>query len=84
LFVGDALGRAGGHLRVQRGRRLRLSPLSRYLGVLELVLGVARAAARLLHIDSDHRDDRVVRDPALARTVVIQNVTKPKLTLLLH
>jgi hypothetical protein len=50
--------------------------------VFVIVLGVARRAARLLHVRPNHRDDGVVRQPALARTVIIQNVTKPKLALL--
>src|SRR5204863_7894333 len=46
------------------------------------VVRVTRRAARLLHLIVDHRDDRMVGDAALPRTVVVQNVTKPKPALL--
>src|SRR5690349_10614726 len=72
----------GERLRIQHRRRVRFLTLTRYLGVLVFVLGVARGAARALHVVSDHRDDGVVRQPPLARTVIVQNVTKPKLALL--
>jgi hypothetical protein len=42
----------------------------------------ARRASRLLDVVAHHRDDRMVRHAALARTVVVENVTKPKLALL--
>src|SRR5205085_821359 len=63
-------------------RRIRFLPLPRYLRVLVSVLGVARRAARLLHVGPDHRDDRVVGESPLTRTIIVQNVTKPKLALL--
>jgi hypothetical protein len=46
------------------------------------MLGVARRAAGQSYVVSDHRHDRMVCEAALARAVVIENVTKPKLTLL--
>jgi hypothetical protein len=42
----------------------------------------ARRAARLLDGVADHRHDGVIGEPALARAVVVKNVTKPKLALL--
>lgn len=47
-----------------------------------LVLPVASAAPRLLHVVLHDCHDHVVRDAALARTVVIQNVTEPRPALL--
>ena len=45
----------------RRARRaFGLPALPGHLGVLVLVLGVARRAARLLHVVADHRDDGVV------------------------
>ena len=78
----DALGRARRNLRVQRAGRIGLLPLARNLGVLVFVLGVAGRTPRLLHIGADHRNDCVVRHAAFARTIIVQNVTKPKLALL--
>jgi hypothetical protein len=46
------------------------------------VLRVARRATRLLDLLADHGDDGVVGDTALARAIVVQDVTKPKLALL--
>jgi hypothetical protein len=43
---------------------------------------IARRAPRLFHLIVDHRDDRMVGDAALTRTVVVQNVTEPKPALL--
>jgi hypothetical protein len=48
------------------------------------MFGFARCATRQSHFVTHHRDYRVIRETALPWTVVIQNVTKPKLTLLLH
>src|SRR6185503_3759168 len=50
--------------------------------LLVLMDRVTRRAARLLHLVVDHRDDRMVGDAALTRTVVVQNVTEPKPALL--
>jgi hypothetical protein len=46
------------------------------------VLGIARRTARLLHVWSDHRDDGVIGDAPLSRTIIVQDVTEPKLALL--
>jgi hypothetical protein len=48
-----------------------LASRCRHLGVLVLVLGVTRGATRLLHVVFDHRDNRMIGDAALARTVVV-------------
>ena len=58
-----------------------LVPARRLAGLVD-VLGVARRAARLLHLIVNHRHDRVVGDAALTRAVVVQNVTEPKPALL--
>src|SRR6185503_3265493 len=50
--------------------------------LLVFMVRVTRRAARLLHLVVDHRDDRMVGDAALTRTVVVQNVTEPKPALL--
>jgi hypothetical protein len=52
------------------------------LCLLVLVLGIARRAPRPPNIVLDHRDDNMIRDTALARTIVVQNVTEPKPALL--
>lgn len=54
----------------------------RNLGLFVLVVCAAGAAASLPHLVFNHRDDHVVRDAALARTVVVENVTEPKPALL--
>src|SRR4051812_19147485 len=79
--MADALGGAGSHLRVQRRRRIGLFPLPRHLRVLVIVIGVARGAARVLHLVSNHRHDDVIGDPSFAWAVIVENVTKPKLAL---
>jgi hypothetical protein len=48
-----------------------LAPRDRNLGVLVLMLGVTGGAACLLHLVVDHRDDRMIGDTALARTVIV-------------
>jgi hypothetical protein len=35
------------------------------------MLGVTRGAASLLHLVFDHRDNRMIGDAALARTVIV-------------
>ena len=56
----------------RRRRRDRFLPSWRWnLGVLVLVLGVARGAACPLHLVFNHRDDRMVSDATLARTVIV-------------
>jgi hypothetical protein len=59
-----------------------LAPLRRHFRVLVLVIGLARRAPRLLHLVVNHGDDSVVGDAALARTVVVQDVTEPNPALL--
>jgi hypothetical protein len=43
------------------------------------VLGVARGAPDLADVVADERHNRVVAQPPLARTVVIDEITNPKL-----
>jgi hypothetical protein len=81
LFVDDLLGRDRGDRR-QDGRRVRFLSLSRHPGVLVFVVRVTRRATRLLDVLPNHRHNDVIGEPPLARTVVIQNVTRPKLALL--
>jgi hypothetical protein len=59
-----------------------LPALRGHLCVLVLVVRVARRAPRLLHLIVNHRDDGVIGDAALARTVVVDNVTEPNPALL--
>jgi hypothetical protein len=59
-----------------------LAPLRRNPRLLVLVVGVARRTARLLHLVLDHRHDGVIGDAALARTIVVDNVTEPNPALL--
>jgi hypothetical protein len=68
--------------RVARQHAVLLAARRRNPGLLVFVIRVARCAASLLHLVFDHRDDRVIGDAALARTVVVQNVTEPKPALL--
>jgi len=51
-------------------------------GLLVFMLGVARSAACLLHVVVDHGDHRMIGDAALARTIVVKNVTEPNPALL--
>ena len=64
------------------GRLRLLAPRRRHFGLLIFVVRVARGAACLLHLVFDYCDDRMIRDAALARTVVVQNVTEPNPALL--
>ena len=54
----------------------------RGLPLLVLVLGVARGAPRLPDVVLNHRDNHMVGEAALARAVIVQNVTEPKPALL--
>lgn len=74
--------RCGGRREVQCRRALNLATCARHLRVFVLMVSVARRTARLLDLITHHRDHDVVRDPSFARTVVVQDVTKPKLALL--
>jgi len=81
-FVRDPLRPTGSDLREQCRGRIGFTPLPRDFGVLVLVFCVTGRAARLLDGRLDHRDDGVVGYAPLARTIIVQNVTKPKLALL--
>jgi hypothetical protein len=41
------------------------------------MIGVTRRAPGLLHFIVNHRDDGVIRDAALTRAIVVENVTEP-------
>jgi hypothetical protein len=73
---------AGEQRCIGRGRPGLLAPRRRHFCLLILVVRVAGGAACLLHLVFNHRDDRMIRDAALARTVVVQNVTEPNPALL--
>ncbi len=66
------LGRSGSFLPSRR----------RHLGRLVFMIRIAGRAAGLLHLLFDHGDDYMVGHAALARTVVVQNVTEPNPALL--
>jgi hypothetical protein len=68
--------------RVAYQHAVLLAARRRNLGLLVFMIRVARCATSLLHLVFDHRDDRVIGDAALARTIVVQNVTEPKPALL--
>jgi hypothetical protein len=70
------------HLLIQRAGRRFLAPLRRDLRLLVLVFGFAGDTSGLADLLPDDRDNGVVGDSPLAGTVVVQNVTKPKLALL--
>jgi hypothetical protein len=78
----DPLRSTSQNLGIQGWGGLGLSTLARHLGMLVIVLRVARRAPGLLYVRTHHSHHRVVREPPLARTVIVQNVTKPKLALL--
>jgi hypothetical protein len=67
-------------LKCRRG--VGLFSLSGHFRVFVLVLRVTRRTARLFDVRADHGYDGVVGDTSLTRTVVVKNVTKPKLALL--
>jgi hypothetical protein len=75
--------RTGACFRVCRRQRTGL-PASRRRnpGLLVLMVRVTRGAARLLHRVVNHRDDGVIGNAALARTIVVENVTEPNPALL--
>jgi hypothetical protein len=50
--------------------------------MLVLVFGLARRTPGLLHLVANHGDDGVVGYSALSGTVVVHDVTKPRLALL--
>src|SRR5687767_5583376 len=59
-----------------------LAARRRHLGGLVLVVRVTRRTARLLHLVINHRHHGVIGNAALARAIVVQNVTQPKPALL--
>jgi hypothetical protein len=67
----------GKDLLIEGPRGFLLLPLRRQPGMAVVVLGLARRAAGLSDLLLDQRHHRVVRDPTLAGTVVVENVTKP-------
>src|SRR5580765_1191312 len=69
-------------LRGQRSGRFRLSADARHLRRFVFVIRVAGGATRLLDVVADHGDHHVVRHAPLARAIVVQNFTKPRLALL--
>jgi hypothetical protein len=72
FFRGGEGRRLSAFDRPPRGRRARLFPARCWdFGVLVHVLGVTRGAACLLHRVFDHRDNRMIGDAALARTVIV-------------
>jgi hypothetical protein len=71
-------------LLVQGRRGGLLLPLRRKPAPLVRVFPVAGRASSLPDFLPDHRDDGMVGEAALARTVIVQDVTEPKLTLLHH
>jgi hypothetical protein len=72
----DTLGRLAAN------RVSALAARRRYPRSLVLVVRITRRAPRLFHLIFNHRDDGVIGNAALARTVVVQNVTEPKPALL--
>jgi hypothetical protein len=67
---------------MKRRGSVGLLALPRNSRVLVLVLRVTRRTACLFDVRTDHGHDGVVRDTSLTRTVIVENVTKPKLALL--
>jgi hypothetical protein len=81
--IGDGRTRGGRALRGGDKRGLwLLAARRRHLGLFVLMVRVAGGAASLLHLVFNHGDDRMIRDAALARTIVVQNVTEPNPALL--
>ena len=65
--------------------RCRIDPFTSlwwHSGLLVFVIGVARRATGLLHLIVNHRHDGVIRDAALTRAIVVENVTEPRPALL--
>jgi len=79
---GDSFRRSvGEHLGVERSL-LRLLALAWNCGVLVFVVRVAGRTSCLLHGLPNHRHDDVIGEPPFAGTIIIQNVTEPRLALL--
>jgi len=79
---GGTFARTCQNLLVESRWRVPLLALRRCFRALVFVLRIARGAARLLHLGTDHGDNSVIGHAALTGTVIVQNVTKPKLALL--
>jgi hypothetical protein len=77
---GTRLGAAGADLR-HEGPVFFFSPRG-HTRLFVFMVRIARRATRLLDLILDHRNDRVIRNAALARTIVVENVTEPKPALL--
>jgi hypothetical protein len=75
-------GHAVEDLLIQRSGGVFLAPLRRHPGPLELVLAFAGGTSGLAHFVANHGDDGVIRDSALARTVVVDYVAETRLALL--
>jgi hypothetical protein len=82
LIVGVHGKKTAAFTRVRRQRSGFLAPRRGHPGVLVFVLRVTRRAPRLLDVVFNHRNHRMVRNAALARTVVVENVTEPRPALL--
>src|SRR5688572_2817718 len=83
LGVNHGRPRACAGIEILGGQRARLAAAGRrHLGLFVLVVRVARRAARLLDGILNHRDDHVIGNAALARTIVVENVTEPNPALL--
>jgi hypothetical protein len=72
----DALGR------LANNRVAALAAGRRHARSLVFMVRVTRGAARLFHLVLNHRNDGVIGNAALARAIVVQNVTEPKPALL--
>jgi len=79
---GDFAGHAGEHLLIEGAGDFLLAALWRHLRLLELVITVTSGASGLAHFVADHRDDGMIGDSALARTVVVDYVAETRLALL--
>jgi hypothetical protein len=77
----DGLGHPGQHLFVENGSGI-LFPSSRFLATLVGMFRITRRATCLFDVFFDHRDDSVVGHAALARTVIVQNVSETQPALL--
>jgi hypothetical protein len=68
--------------RLAANRVAALAARRRHACSLVLVIRITGGAARLFHLIFNHRHHRVIGNAALARTIVVQNVTEPKPALL--
>jgi hypothetical protein len=77
---GARLGAAGADLRHEDPGFL-FAPRG-HTRLFVFMVRIARRATRLLDLILDHRNDRVIGNAALTRTVVVENVTEPRPALL--